>query len=94
MSASPYLTEEEIERLTRPLVQQAAIVKRLRAMGFTVKVAPDGSPIISRANHDLVMGGIQARPAANDAPAGPDEAALLRFPADRVKSARGQTAKR
>jgi hypothetical protein len=40
MSASPYLTEEEIERLTRPLVQKAAIVKRLRAMGFTVKVAP------------------------------------------------------
>lgn len=55
---TPYLTDEEIEFMTRPLTQSAARVRFLRAKGFHVIVRPDGAPTISRSNYDRVTSGI------------------------------------
>ena len=54
------LTHFEIADLCAPLTQPAAQCVRLRAMGLTVISRPNGTPIVSRANFERVMGGAEA----------------------------------
>lgn len=62
MSLPPYLTDDEIAGMTKPLVQGAARIKFLRSKGYKVDERPDGQPLLLRA--DLERG--QVVVAAND----------------------------
>lgn len=50
MSTSPYLTDEEIFEICRPLRQGAAQIRQLKAMGIKVHRRPDGTPLVWRAD--------------------------------------------
>lgn len=52
----PYLTDDEIRDLCRPLVMRAAMVRHLQAMGLQVRRRPDGWPIVGRAHFEQVCG--------------------------------------
>lgn len=71
MSLPPFLTDEEIERLTRPLTQGAARCKFLeREYGVLVKRDPNGQPVVGRAEFEAAMMAKNRAPApaaANDA---------------------------
>lgn len=73
---SPYLTEEEIAGICKPLVQPAAMTRHLRSLGFHVKARPDGRPLVSRENYNIVMMG-QAMPHSDSPAGGPNVQALL-----------------
>lgn len=62
MSLPPYLTDDEIAGMTKPLVQGAARIRFLRAKGYKVDERPDGQPLLLRA--ELERGRIEG--AAND----------------------------
>lgn len=51
-----HLTDAEITSICRPLVQGAAQVRYLRALGLLVKRRPDGRPLVSREHFNDVMG--------------------------------------
>lgn len=53
------LTAEEIEDITG-LKRASAQIRHLRSLGLTVKQRADGSPLVSRANYHVVMGGTVA----------------------------------
>lgn len=57
MTGPIYLTDEELREITGR-VKYSAQLRALRAMGFTVRVRPDGSPLVSRAHWEQVMGGL------------------------------------
>jgi hypothetical protein len=59
-----FLSDAEILAICAPLHQPAALCRRMRAMGFHVKTRPNGWPLVSRANFNIVMMGQAA--AAND----------------------------
>lgn len=72
------LGEAEIAAITEPLQQPAAQARALRAMGFTVKLKPNGRPLVSRANFETVMGVYQVPANVNEEPAAvPNEGALM-----------------
>lgn len=75
---TPFLSDDELLALCKPLSQPAAMVRYLTRMGFHVKRRPNGWPLISRANFDVVMMG-QAQPVSPTAnPEGsPNVKALL-----------------
>lgn len=50
--ADPFLTDDEIERLTKPLTQGAARCKFFRRLGIKVDPRPDGQPIVGRAEFE------------------------------------------
>lgn len=60
----PYLTEEEIAELTKPLTQGAARIRKLRAYGLTVEPKPNGQPLVWRTDLEAVRRREEA--AAND----------------------------
>lgn len=60
---SPYLTDEEIAFLTKPLTQGAARCRYFRKLGIKVDPRPDGQPLVGRAEFEA------ARLAENRAPA-------------------------
>lgn len=55
--SSPYLTDEHLAFITKPLTQPAARIKFLRESGFHVIVRPDGTPTVSVANYERVTSG-------------------------------------
>lgn len=61
-----YLTAEEISALCPGLVQPAAQVRALRALGLTVKPRRDGTPLVSRANFERVFDGVADAGPKND----------------------------
>lgn len=72
------LSEAEIAAITEPLQQPGAQARALRAMGFTVKLKPNGRPLVSRANFEAVMGGYQVPAKVDREPAiVPNEGALM-----------------
>lgn len=57
----PFLTDDEIREIVKPLVQPAAIVRWFRSNGFDkLRVKPNGMPLISRAYFDEVTAGAAA----------------------------------
>jgi len=53
--AFAHLTDAEIREMVFPLTQPAAIVRWFKKQGFTVKVRPNGMPLVSRAHFDAMM---------------------------------------
>jgi hypothetical protein len=51
------LTDQEIEIICAGLVQNAAKIRYLRALGLTVHRKPNGRPLVCRAHYDSIMGG-------------------------------------
>lgn len=75
---TPYLSDDELREICRPLTQPAAMIRYLRDEGFFVKRRPNGWPLVSRANYEAVMmGHAQAAPAAGANAGGPNVQALL-----------------
>lgn len=62
------LSDEEINRICRPLTQNAAKVRYLRSLGLVVRRRPDGTPLVSRAHYDAVMSGRVEPASASDGP--------------------------
>jgi len=80
MSALPYLTDDEIRAMAKPLTQPAAIARWLEREGFTVKAKPNGMPLIARAHFEAVLSGQTSQaPASNDSGpnSGPNVVAFL-----------------
>lgn len=63
MTPPPYLTDDEIAGITKPLRQGAARIKYLRRLGIKVEPKPNGQPLVWRADFDAAR---LAQPAAND----------------------------
>ena len=53
---SRILPPAEIREITKK-VRWSAQIRALRGMGFEVKIRPDGSPLVSESNFDMVTGG-------------------------------------
>ncbi len=64
MSASFYLTDNEIADLCKPLVQPAAQVRYLRQLGLHVEKKPNGRPVVVRAHAEAILSGRAAELAA------------------------------
>ena len=79
----PYMTDEEILEIVKPLVQPAAILRWFKKNGYTCAPKPNRMPLISRSHFEQVSGRATAANDAhgrNDAAQSgeqPDAAALL-----------------
>lgn len=55
-TAPPFLTDDEILQIVRPLVQPAAIMRWFRNNGFAdLKPRPNGLPLVPRSRFDAPM---------------------------------------
>ena len=54
---NPDLTNQEIDEICDWLTQNAARVRYLQRMGLTVRVKPNGKPLVNRAHYDATMNG-------------------------------------
>lgn len=50
------LSDAEIDNICDGYVQNAAKVRYLRAMGLTVRIKPNGRPLVNRSHYDAVLG--------------------------------------
>jgi hypothetical protein len=57
MTVDEDLTDDELDRICHPLVQNAAKVRYLESLGLTVKRKPSGRPLVNRAHYRRVRGG-------------------------------------
>nr|CCA79334.1 hypothetical protein BDB_50043 [blood disease bacterium R229] len=55
-SPPPYLTDEEMLDLAKPLVQPAAIVRWFKGQGFVCRIKPNRMPLISRQHFEHASG--------------------------------------
>lgn len=91
---TPYLSDDELLDVCRPLTQPAAMIRYLKDQGFHVKRRPNGWPLVSRANFDAVMMGCAAR-VDKEAGATPNVQALLdRFRNEGAPYADGEKTKK
>lgn len=61
----PFLTDDEIAEICRPLKMPAAQRRHLARLGLLVKTKADGHPLVARAEFERVMtGAAPAQPAA------------------------------
>lgn len=51
----PWLTQEEIDDLCKPLKQSAAQIRFLESHGLTVRTKPNGAPLVMRAHFEELM---------------------------------------
>ncbi len=56
---SPDLTQAEVNEICYPLTQGAAQARFLRSLGVTVKLRPNGKPLVSRQHYNTVRCGQQ-----------------------------------
>lgn len=77
MATPPFLTDDEIMEIARPLKQPAAIARWFRANGYDVKVRPNGMPLINRANFDAASAGQNSRQGVTDKGVQPNVKAFL-----------------
>ena len=54
---TPYLTDDEIAEICRPLKMPAAQRRHLVRLGLLVKAKPNGHPLVARAEFERVMTG-------------------------------------
>jgi hypothetical protein len=78
----PYLSDDEIAEITRPLTQGAARIKFFRRIGVRVEEQPNGQPLVWRSEFEA------ARHQAANEPSGQDWSALE----SRVRYGRGKAA--
>ncbi|QOR55234.1 MAG: hypothetical protein SHS37scaffold220_3 [Phage 67_12] len=53
----PFLSDEEIAEICRPLRMPAAQRRHLARLGLLVKMKPNGQPLVARAEFERVMTG-------------------------------------
>lgn len=66
MSADPYLTDDQVESITKPLTQGAARIKFFRKLGCNVKPKPNRQPLVGRADFEAAMLAKQRKQAPTD----------------------------
>jgi len=59
----PYLTDDEIAEICRPLTQGAAQIRYLRSLGLKVERRGDGTPLVWRHSLAASGGGSTVQPA-------------------------------
>lgn len=79
----PYLTDDEIAEICKPLRMPAAQRRHLERMGLIVKTKPNGQPIVARAEFERVMVGGMLGALPEQAGAQPDMAGLEAWAAAR-----------
>ncbi|WMD23342.1 DUF4224 domain-containing protein [Achromobacter seleniivolatilans] len=76
----PYLTDDEINEICKPLTQAHAQIRYLRGLGVPVSRKPGGRPLVGRTAFDRVMAAAPPAVANDDSLPGsgpqPDHAAL------------------
>jgi hypothetical protein len=88
ISNYPYLTDDEILALTKPLVQPAAIVRWFRSNGFdALKIRPNGMPLINRTHFDAVTSYVPPQKNTVHPTHSPDSAALIAAISRKAKQA-------
>jgi hypothetical protein len=69
--SDPFLTDDEIARMTKPLKQGAARCRYFRSLGIKVDPRPDGQPLVGRAEFEAARlaperaTAVQAPPGSN-----------------------------
>lgn len=59
------LTDAEIDMICDGYVQNAAKIRFLRALGLTVRIKPNGRPLVNRTHYDAVLGVAQGQRSAS-----------------------------
>ena len=49
------LSDEEVDQICAGLIQNAAKVRYLQRIGLTVRVKPNGKPLVNRMHYDAAM---------------------------------------
>lgn len=62
---TPDLSDAEIDSICDGYVQNAAKVRFLRSLGLTVRIKPNGRPLVNRNHYDAVLGVAQGQRAAS-----------------------------
>lgn len=62
LGAAVDLSDAEIDAICDGLRQNAAKVRYLRSMGLTVRIKPNGKPLVNRTHYDSVMQGAFKKP--------------------------------
>jgi hypothetical protein len=57
LSQSPFLTDDEVNKICEGCTQNAAKVRYLERIGLKVCVRPSGKPLVGRKNFEVVMTG-------------------------------------
>lgn len=72
---TPWLSQDEIDDLCKPLKQHAAQVRLISSLGIAVRMKPNGAPLVMRSHFEEAMNpiGKQRKPAK----AKPNKAALV-----------------
>lgn len=74
----PWLEDDEIAELCRPLEQSAAQIRYLKRLGLHVERKPNGTPLLMRSELERVQGAGRVDGNVQNAPGRqPDRAALL-----------------
>jgi len=83
----PWLSDDEVAELCKPLEQPAAQLRYLKRLGLHVERKPNGRPLLMRSELERVLGGGRLLPANGPQPTRrntePDRDALLAWAANR-----------
>ncbi len=78
-----FLTDTEVDDLCAGLINNAAKVRRLRAMGLVVNTKPNGRPLLVRSHTEAVLSGaaqiFSEQPTKRERPQPAREAFILAF---------------
>ena len=76
--ALPFLTDTEVLEIVKPLRQPAAIMRWFKCQGFSVRIKPNGMPLVLRAHFETATDPVHtAEVNLPDTAQQPDVAALL-----------------
>lgn len=83
----PFLTDDEVAMLCKPLTQPAAIRRFLTKLGVPFQIRPDGRPIVSRRQADDLFSSAPGGSTAMQKETEPNRAAMMARFSKRTKSA-------
>jgi hypothetical protein len=52
---TPWLSQNEIDDLCKPLIQHAAQIRFISGLGINVRAKPNGAPLVMRSHFEEVM---------------------------------------
>lgn len=93
---TPWLDDDEVAELCKPLVRPAARVKFLRGAGLHVTLKPNGHPVVMRSELERVFGAarLAEHGSGHDVAASPDVTGLQEWANRRRNSNGTQTQRR
>ena len=86
---TPFLTDDEVSMLCKPLTQPAAIRRFLAKLGVPFRVRPDGRPIVSRRQAEELFSSAPGGSAAVQKETEPNRAAIMARFSKRVSRSKG-----